>query len=122
MQLMQSIRVRRLAFACLLSFALAFSSPVQAQDSLRAPTRQRSIAEDLQLFSQVLNQIRVNHPDSLDTHALLMAAIEGMVSAADPHSYVIPATRLDSAQEAALLAGRLYPIPVDFQFVSGAPL
>ena len=93
-----------------------------AQDSLRAPTRQRSIAEDLQLFSQVLNQIRVNHPDSLDTHALLMAAIEGMVSAADPHSYVIPATRLDSAKEAAMNAGKLYPVPISFQFVGGAPL
>jgi carboxyl-terminal processing protease len=114
--------VRRLAFACLPSLALAFSAPAHAQDSLRAPTRQRSIAEDLQLFSQVLNQIRVNHPDSLDTHALLMAAIEGMVSAADPHSYVIPATRLDSARAAAMLAGRLVPIPVDFRFVSGAPL
>src|SRR5262249_43380172 len=62
------------------------AAPLQAQDSLRATRRQRSIAEDLQLFSQVLNQIRVNHPDSLDTHELLMAAIEGMVSAADPHS------------------------------------
>jgi carboxyl-terminal processing protease len=103
---------------CLLSGAASLG----AQDSLRAPTRQRSIAEDLQLFSQVLNQIRVNHPDSLDTHALLMAAIEGMVSAADPHSYVIPATRLDSAKEAAMSAGKLFPVPVSFQFVGGAPL
>ena len=46
--------------------------------------------EDLQMFGQVLNQIRVNHPDSVDTHQLIMAAIEGMVSAADPHSFVIP--------------------------------
>jgi hypothetical protein len=29
------------------------------------------------MFSQVLNQIRVNHPDSVDTHDLFMAAIEG---------------------------------------------
>ena len=93
-----------------------------AQDSLRAPTRRRTVAEDLLLFSQVFNQIRVNHPDSLDPHALLMSAIEGMVNAADPHSYVIPATRLDSAKEAAQRAGRLYPIPIDFQFFDGAPL
>jgi carboxyl-terminal processing protease len=93
-----------------------------AQDSLRAPTRKRSIAEDLQLFSQVLNQIRVNHPDSLDTHDLLMSAIEGMVAAADPHSYVTPATRLDSAKEAEMRAGRLYPVPIAFRFVGGAPL
>src|SRR4029077_1799418 len=93
-----------------------------AQDSLRAGTRRRTVAEDLQLFSQVFNQIRVNHPDSLDTHALLMSAIEGMVAAADPHSYVIPATRLDSAKESAMIAGKLYPVPISFQFVSGAPL
>jgi len=119
---MSLISLRRLAFACLATGAFASTRPLGAQDSLRAPTRQRSIAEDLQLFSQVLNQIRVNHPDSLDTHALLMAAIEGMVNAADPHSYVIPATRLDSAKEAAMYAGRLYPVPVSFQFVNGAPL
>ena len=35
----------------------------------------RSAAEDLRMFSQVLNQLRVNHPDSLDTHVLLMAAV-----------------------------------------------
>ena len=96
-------------------FAACAAAPLAAQDSLRATTRRRTIAEDLQLFSQVLNQIRVNHPDSIDTHALLMSAIEGMVAAADPHSYVIPAARLDSAKEAALYAGKLFPVPVAFQ-------
>ena len=104
------------------ALVLLLASSVGAQDSLRAPVRKRTVAEDLQLFSQVFNQIRVNHPDSLDAHALLISAIEGMVSAADPHSYVIPATRLDSAKEAAMRAGRLCPIPIDFQFVDGAAL
>ena len=103
--------------------ALVLSAQMASgQDSLRAPTRRRTVAEDLQLFSQVLNQIRVNHPDSLDTHELLMAAIEGMVAAADPHSYVVPATRLDSAKEAAFHSGKLYPLPVAFSFVDGALL
>src|SRR5262249_27712401 len=104
------------AMACLAAVAGG------AQDSLRAPLRHRTVAEDLQLFSQVLNQIRVNHPDSVDTHALLMAAIEGMVAAADPHSYVIPAARLDSAKDAAWRAGKLFPVPIGFRFVTGAPL
>lgn len=104
--------------ACLSLIAL----PLAAQDSLRAPVRHRSIAEDLQLFSQVLNQIRVNHADSLDTHELLMAAIQGMVEAADPHSFVIPATRFDSTKEALARGGKLYPVPLNFRFVSGAPL
>jgi carboxyl-terminal processing protease len=113
---------RTLAISVSLFALSAVAGPVQAQDSLRATTRHRTIAEDLQLFSQVLNQIRVNHPDSLDTHELLMAAIEGMVSAADPHSYVVPFSRLDSAKEVAMRDGKLYPVPIDFRFVGGAPL
>src|SRR4051812_17515307 len=74
-------------------FSAAALAPAAAQTT--PPMRQRSLAEDLQLFSQVLNQIRVNHPDSVDTHTLLMAAIEGMVQAADPHSFVIPAVRFE---------------------------
>jgi carboxyl-terminal processing protease len=74
------------------------------------------------MFSQVLNQIRVNHPDSVDTHELLMAAIQGMVRAADPHSYVIPAMRLEPGKEEQLRSGKLYPVPVAFVFVGGAPV
>ena len=56
-----------------------------APDSARPkPTRQRTAYEDMQMFSQVLNQIRVNHPDSIDMHELMMAAVDGMVHAADP--------------------------------------
>jgi len=114
--------MRRLFHVVTVAVALATARPGFAQDSLRAPTRRRSLAEDLQLFSQVLNQIRVNHPDSLDTHDLLMAAIEGMVAAADPHSYVVPSTRLDSAKEVEMREGHLYPVPIAFRFVAGAPL
>ena len=60
------------------------------------------------MFGQVLNQIRVNHPDSLDMHELFMAAIEGMIHAADPHSYVIPASRLEPGKESALREGKLH--------------
>jgi carboxyl-terminal processing protease len=74
------------------------------------------------MFSQVLNQIRVNHPDSIDTHVLLMAAIEGMVRAADPHSYVLPYYRLSARLQEAREAGKLCPVPVDFTFSAGAPI
>jgi carboxyl-terminal processing protease len=87
-----------------------------------AVIRKRTTYEDLQLFSQVLNQIRVNHPDSVDSHELLMAAIQGMVHAADPHSFVIPYVRLSPARELALKDGKLVPIPVDFEYRSGAPI
>lgn len=86
-----------------------------------AAPKPRTLAEDLQLFSQVLNQIRVNHPDSMDTHAVLMAAIEGMVRATDPHSFVIPAVRLDSARQRALETGKLAPVPISFVYSGGRP-
>src|SRR3989441_4192247 len=72
--------------------------------------------------SQVQNQIRVNHPDSIDTHDLFMAAVTGMVHAADPHSYVLPATRLAPEKETAMRAGKLYPVPIRFAFYGGSPV
>lgn len=93
-----------------------------AQDASSAPTRKRTAYEDLQMFSQVLNQIRVNHPDSLDPHDLIMAAIQGMVRAADPHSYVIPAVRLSPELESLRASGKLASLPVAFAFVGGTPV
>ena len=72
------------------------------------------------MFSQVLNQIRVNHPDSVDLHALFMAAIEGMIAEVDPHSYVLPARRLSPEREKALRDGRLHPVPISFSYAGGA--
>lgn len=80
----------------------------------------RAMYEDMRMFSQVLNQIRTNHPDSLDSHVLMMAAIEGMVRAADPHSYVLQAVRLAPERQEAWEKGELYPIPINFGYLSGA--
>ena len=93
----------------------------QSADTTRA-VRVPTMTEDLQMFSQVLNQIRVNHADSLNMHELMMAAIEGMVHAADPHSFVIPVLRLNPAKEAALEAGKLFPVAIAFSFVDDAPI
>src|SRR5919197_5890550 len=115
------VLARRVAALLLLAASLVFPAAASAQDSPR-PLRPRTTAEDLQMFSQVLNQIRVNHPDSLDMHELFMAAIEGMIHAADPHSFVIPALRLNPAKAAAFRDGKLYPVPITFRFVEGAPV
>ena len=116
--------IRRSVFraAMPLFLAAALSTAATAQDAAPRPLRPRTTAEDLQMFSQVLNQIRVNHPDSLDMHDLFMAAIEGMIHAADPHSFVIPAIRLNPAKSAAYRDGKLYPVPIIFRFVEGAPV
>src|SRR5438874_6395688 len=116
--------IRRSVFraAMPLFLAAALSTAATAQDAASRPLRPRTTAEDLQMFSQVLNQIRVNHPDSLDMHDRCMAAIEGMIHAADPHSFVIPAMRLNAAKAAAYRDGKLYPVPVNFRFVDDAPV
>jgi carboxyl-terminal processing protease len=74
------------------------------------------------MFSQVLNQIRVNHPDSIDTHVLFMGAIEGMVRAADPHSFVLPYYRLSAELQEAREKDELYPLPIEFTFRADAPV
>jgi carboxyl-terminal processing protease len=115
--------LRPVAVAAALTALAAMPSAAPAQaPATSSPIRKRTTAEDLQLFSQVLNQIRVNHPDSLDLHELFMAAIEGMIHAADPHSYVIPAVRLDPVKQAAYREGKLYPVPINFRFVDDAPV
>jgi carboxyl-terminal processing protease len=103
----------------IVSALAATAALAEAQDTSRV-LRRRTAYEDLQMFSQVLNQIRTNHPDSLDTHELMMAAIQGMIHAADPHSYVIPAIRLDPSKEAQFTAGRLHPVPILFEYLSGS--
>ena len=114
-------RARRRALSVLVA-ALVMPVVAIAQDTTRGPLRPRTTAEDLMMFSQVLNQIRVNHADSLDMHELFMAAIEGMIHAADPHSFVIPAVRLNPAKAAAYRDGKLYPVPVNFRYIDDAPV
>jgi carboxyl-terminal processing protease len=108
------MRPRAWAAAAALSFA---ASSLSAQ-----VTRPRSTYEDLQMFSQVLNQIRVNHPDSIESHEMFMAAVEGMVRAADPHSYVIRAERLSPEKQREYRAGRLHPVPIEFRYVGDQPV
>jgi carboxyl-terminal processing protease len=115
----------RLALAAALALASVCAViPLHAQGTGEAasPIRRRTTYEDLQLFGQVLNQIRVNHPDSIDAHELFLAAVEGMVSAADPHSYVIPAVRLEGGKGVAMEQGKLHPAPISFVFIGGAPV
>jgi carboxyl-terminal processing protease len=125
-------RARRVTTAAAGALALAAVAPLAAplavpiaaqQDTSKRPMRQRTLYEDLQLFSGVLNQIRVNHPDTtLTTHELIMAAIRGMVQAADPYSAVFNTGRMSPEKERAFRQGKLYPVGVAFAYVGGAPI
>lgn len=119
MILRRAILLHSIAFS--LTMAVSGGS-ASAQDTTKSPIRKRTTAEDLQMFGQVLNQIRVNHPDSLDTHTLLMAAIEGMVRAADPHSYVVPIMRLDPKKAEEMRTGKYLPVPINFEYIGGSPI
>lgn len=101
---------------------VALSATLVAQPPAAPALRKPTLYEDLQMFSQVLNQLRINHLDSADTHALILAAVEGMIQAADPHSYVLPVARLAPDRARAWEDGKLVPVPVNFQFVRGAPV
>ncbi|MGI8496182.1 MAG: S41 family peptidase [Gemmatimonadaceae bacterium] len=98
----------------------------QQTDSVKRPTRSRSLYEDLQLFSGVLNQIRVNHPDTtINTHGLILAAIRGMVQSADPYSAVLVGATFTPERERAMREGKLAPVPIDFVLSNaraGAPV
>ncbi len=98
---------------------MVWAPPLDAQE--RA-VRQRSTYEDLQMFTGVFNQIRVNHPDSMDSHAMVLAGIRGMIASVDPHSYLIPSARLNADKEKEWRAGRLHPVPIDFAFFGGSPV
>ncbi len=104
----------------------AFPVRAQSPDSAKRPMKARSLYEDLQLFSGVLNQIRVNHPDTTITgHALIMAAIRGMVQSADPYSAVFAGATFTPERERAMREGKLAPVPIDFVFSNaraGAPV
>jgi carboxyl-terminal processing protease len=113
---------RPLALALGLAACALVSHEARAQGEAQGSIRRRTAYEDLQLFGQVLNQIRVNHPDSIDAHELFVAAVEGMVQAADPHSYVIPAVRLEEGKQKAYDDGRLHPVPISFSYVGGSPV
>ncbi|HUF31369.1 MAG TPA: S41 family peptidase, partial [Gemmatimonadaceae bacterium] len=116
-----STTVYRMAARCALLALLAIPAMASAQGG-GAVVKQRTLYEDIQMFSGVLNHLRQNHPDSLDTHKLILEAIHGMLRAADPHSFVIPAIRLEPERQRAMRDGKLFPVPIDWIFVGGAPV
>jgi carboxyl-terminal processing protease len=73
-----------------------------APDAARA---QSSTYEQLQVFSGLLNQIRVNYVDSVTAERLVRGAITGMLSALDPHSYFL--SRADAERTYGYTGGRL---------------
>lgn len=66
---------------------------------------QTSVYEQLQTFSGLLNQIRLNYVDSVTPEGLVRGAITGMLASLDPHSHFLP--RADAERMFAYQSGRL---------------
>lgn len=84
--------------------AAALAVAVTVPGVLRA---QSSAYEQLQTFSGLLSQIRLNYVDSVTTQQLVRGAIDGMLASLDPHSYFLSAseaTRLDQWRSGQLAA------------------
>ena len=95
-----------------LLLALLLVSPSAAQ------TPQRSVYEELQTFSGVLNYIRLNYPDSVGYGELVAAAIRGVLHSLDPHSRFV--SRVEFERQNALARGELFTVGLSLEDVEGA--
>ncbi len=80
---------------------------------------QGSSYEELQVFSGVLNTVRLNYADSVGYPALVRSAITGVLSALDPHSYYV--SREEAGRLGALDRGELATAGLALEMVEGAP-
>jgi carboxyl-terminal processing protease len=105
-------RTTRMA-ALVLAAGMAAATPA----SLRGQTPM-SPYEQLQVFSGVLSQIRVNYVDSVNLGGLVRAAIEGMLEGLDPHSRYV--SRQDFDLRNAFERGELAGTGVSLEDADGA--
>lgn len=88
---MTRIRIRRIALA---SALLCFTGAIQAQDNaLPLPL------DDVRLFTEALDRIRMSYVEEIDDRTLLENAIRGMLANLDPHSAFVDGRDFDSLQE-----------------------
>ena len=78
----------------------------------------QSAYEQLQTFSGLLSQIRLNYVDSVTTQHLVRGAIEGMLQSLDPHSYFLAFDQ--AARLGAWRSGRLAATGIIIDVVDGS--
>ena len=75
-----------------------------------------SIQKETAKFNDVLTYTEKNYVDKVDTHKLVVSAIDGMLSKLDPHSVYIPAKELKSVEES--FHGDFDGIGIEFQTIN----
>ena len=88
----EDIRMRKLLIATVVggllgaTIATQFAGPLLAQESAEAKTYQQ-----LKLFGDIFDRIRLDYVEEVDDEKLIEAAIDGMLTSLDPHSsYLSP--------------------------------
>jgi len=84
------------------------------------PALAQSTYEELQAFSGLMNQIRLNYVDSVSYRPLVRAAIEGVLRSLDPHSYFM--SHEDLERETSFMAGTLAGSGIELEDVDGLPV
>jgi len=119
---------RKLILALLLACNVAAATGAEPETAATATRSQLSL-DDLRTFTDVFNQVRNNFVEETDDHALLNAAIRGMLSELDPHSSYMEADEFrqmdDSSQGrysgiGVEVAIRNERVEVDFVLAGGA--
>ncbi|ROR98877.1 carboxyl-terminal processing protease [Sinobacterium caligoides] len=83
-----------------LGLLLVGSGIANAQDSASDSTAHAQLPlEELRIFTDVFNQIRVAYVDEVDDKTLLKNAVKGMLSGLDPHSAYLDASTFDDLKE-----------------------
>jgi carboxyl-terminal processing protease len=79
--------------AALLAMNLLFGAWTYHVDSKRGQARMDSMNENMDLFADVLQKVRVEYVDAtnLNYHSLVYSALQGMVGKLDPHSEFLDA-------------------------------
>lgn len=64
----------------------AFFLPGAAHNDSNVSAKDKNVYKDIKTFSEVLDMVRKNYVDDVDTTKLIQGAISGMIKSLDPHS------------------------------------
>jgi carboxyl-terminal processing protease len=82
----------------LMSAALVLPRPLVASAPAPSPAPQQSELEELGTFMDVYERVKARYVKDVDAHTLVKGAIDGMLSALDPHSAYAEGSDFDDLQ------------------------
>jgi carboxyl-terminal processing protease len=92
-------RLRRIAAAagpaCLLALNSDFGTSAAAATAINRPASSMDVYQALELFGDAFTLVRADYVDNVSDKQLVQGAINGMLTALDPHSNYLDTTDLD---------------------------